>query len=355
MAAIAADQLVVSAAELPLFKELVEQYAAINVHHLVVVDTNVSRQPHRQLCYPASMTFCLAVPEFEGTRPDDLLARGDKMSMAVSLEARVPLLDREVIDTSLRIDPFESMRNGTRKVVMATSGGCIYGEPDASRLPVTEEQVFLPEAMPESPYGVSKKVALDYLRYYKAVQGLDYTALALSNVYGPRQEPAAEVGLEGVRAERFLAPPDVFEEPPDHIRDEQGVDIGWVQQENQSKFRKVLRFLTSLDQFLTHHLGIYDGSGQKVIALTRPGKIFKSRVVIDEPDGRKWPLFQATAPSLLRAHVWKTPAVTCDTEASPAGGVAWPGSAARGRGGAELPGRRGPCRRRAGARCGGAS
>jgi UDP-glucose 4-epimerase len=51
--------------------------------------------------------------------------------------------------------------------------------------------------MPESPYGVSKKIALDYLRYFRAVQGLDYTALALSNVYGPRQEPASEVGLEG--------------------------------------------------------------------------------------------------------------------------------------------------------------
>jgi UDP-glucose 4-epimerase len=87
--------------------------------------------------------------------------------------------------------------SGTDKVVFTSSGGCIYGEPDESRLPVTEDQVFLPEAMPESPYGVSKKVAIDYLRYFKAVQGLDYTALALSNVYGPRQEPASEVGLEG--------------------------------------------------------------------------------------------------------------------------------------------------------------
>ncbi|HEV2754724.1 MAG TPA: NAD-dependent epimerase/dehydratase family protein [Actinomycetota bacterium] len=86
---------------------------------------------------------------------------------------------------------------GARKVVFTSSGGCIYGEPDPSRLPVTEDQVFLPESMPESPYGVSKKIALDYLRYFKAVQGLDYTALALSNVYGPRQEPASEVGLEG--------------------------------------------------------------------------------------------------------------------------------------------------------------
>ncbi|MEA2451806.1 MAG: UDP-glucose 4-epimerase [Actinomycetota bacterium] len=86
---------------------------------------------------------------------------------------------------------------GARKVVFTSSGGCIYGEPDESRLPVTEEQVYLPEAKPESPYGVSKKVVLDYLRYFETVKGLDYTALALSNVYGPRQEPASEVGLEG--------------------------------------------------------------------------------------------------------------------------------------------------------------
>lgn len=86
---------------------------------------------------------------------------------------------------------------GTSKVVFTSSGGCIYGEPDEGRLPVTEDQVFLAAALPESPYGVSKKVALDYLRYYRQVQDLDYTALALANVYGPRQEPASEVGLEG--------------------------------------------------------------------------------------------------------------------------------------------------------------
>jgi UDP-glucose 4-epimerase len=86
---------------------------------------------------------------------------------------------------------------GSRKVVFTSSGGCIYGEPDAKRLPVTEDQVFLPESLPESPYGVSKKVVLDYLRYFSLVKDLDYTALALSNVYGPRQEPASEVGLEG--------------------------------------------------------------------------------------------------------------------------------------------------------------
>jgi UDP-glucose 4-epimerase len=86
---------------------------------------------------------------------------------------------------------------GAKKVVFASSGGCIYGEPDESRLPATEDQIYTPDALPTSPYGVSKKIALDYFRYFRAMHDLDYTALALSNIFGPRQEPATQVGLEG--------------------------------------------------------------------------------------------------------------------------------------------------------------
>jgi UDP-glucose 4-epimerase len=86
---------------------------------------------------------------------------------------------------------------GARKVVFASSGGCIYGDPVPDRLPVSEDQIFDPDTVPTSPYGVSKKAVLDYFRYFRAIRELDYTALALSNVYGPRQEPATQVGLEG--------------------------------------------------------------------------------------------------------------------------------------------------------------
>jgi asparagine synthase (glutamine-hydrolysing) len=46
------------------------------------------------------------------------LKKVDMASMQHSLEVRVPLLDREVVETSLRCDPFASMRNGTRKAVL---------------------------------------------------------------------------------------------------------------------------------------------------------------------------------------------------------------------------------------------
>ena len=73
---------------------------------------------------------------------------------------------------------------GTGKVVFAASGGTLYGTTD--EIPTREGQPH----NPESPYGVSKKAAVDYLYYYRTVRGLEYTALALANVYGPAPEPA---------------------------------------------------------------------------------------------------------------------------------------------------------------------
>ena len=53
---------------------------------------------------------------------------------------------------------------------------------------------------PESPYGVSKKAVGDYLHYYREIHGLEYTALALANVYGPRQDPHGEAGVVAIFA-----------------------------------------------------------------------------------------------------------------------------------------------------------
>jgi asparagine synthase (glutamine-hydrolysing) len=47
-----------------------------------------------------------------------VLKKVDMASMHHGLEARVPLLDREVIETALRIDPLDCMRNGSRKAVL---------------------------------------------------------------------------------------------------------------------------------------------------------------------------------------------------------------------------------------------
>lgn len=80
---------------------------------------------------------------------------------------------------------------GTRKVVFAASGGTLYGSPDRKSLPLSE----LHPQSPDSPYGISKRAALDYLRSYSELFEIEYSALALANVYGPRQDPFGEAGV----------------------------------------------------------------------------------------------------------------------------------------------------------------
>jgi uncharacterized protein YxjI len=70
------------------------------------------------------------------------------------------------------------------------------------------------------------------------------------------------------------------------VMDQQGNQLGSVVQVGQSALRKVLRFVASIDQFLTHKLEIRDAHGQPVLLLTRPRKVFRSRVVVTRPDGQ---------------------------------------------------------------------
>ncbi|MEX2418857.1 MAG: GDP-mannose 4,6-dehydratase [Acidimicrobiia bacterium] len=81
---------------------------------------------------------------------------------------------------------------GVRKLCFASTGGAIYG--DGVKLPAKETSV----KAPESPYGISKKVVEDYFRWYSEMYGVDYTLLALANVYGPRQDPGLEGGVTAI-------------------------------------------------------------------------------------------------------------------------------------------------------------
>ena len=53
--------------------------------------------------------------EIRSSLPDELLMYADKLSMAHSLEVRVPYLDRTVVEYVQRLDASFKIRNGTRK------------------------------------------------------------------------------------------------------------------------------------------------------------------------------------------------------------------------------------------------
>jgi UDP-glucose 4-epimerase len=91
------------------------------------------------------------------------------------------------------------------RVVFAASGGTLYGDPSPDELPVRESH----PQQPLSPYGVSKKAVIDYLVAYRELHALEFSALALANVYGPRQDPHGEAGVVAIFAERIVRGQDV--------------------------------------------------------------------------------------------------------------------------------------------------
>lgn len=70
------------------------------------------------------------------------------------------------------------------------------------------------------------------------------------------------------------------------IYDQGGNQIGAVRQVGQNAAKKVLRALTSVDQFMTHKLQIVDAQGNVQLALTRPAKLLKSKVLVQDGAGR---------------------------------------------------------------------
>jgi uncharacterized protein YxjI len=69
------------------------------------------------------------------------------------------------------------------------------------------------------------------------------------------------------------------------VYDQNGRQIGAVRQVGQSTAKKVMRVLSSLDQYMTHKLQVVDMTGTPVLALTRPAKLMKSRVVVQDGTG----------------------------------------------------------------------
>ena len=91
-----------------------------------------------------------------------------------------------------------SRKAGVSKIIFASTGGAIYGEPE--NLPAGEST----KEQPLSPYGTSKLCVENYLNYYKKLYGLSFTALRYSNVYGQRQNPHGEAGVIAIFCTNIL-------------------------------------------------------------------------------------------------------------------------------------------------------
>jgi UDP-glucose 4-epimerase len=76
-------------------------------------------------------------------------------------------------------------RSGAAKIVAALWAADLYGDVPARDLPVKEAQPWQARTV----RGVAARAVADLLAVYRQDQSVEYTVLAVTNVYGPRQRP----------------------------------------------------------------------------------------------------------------------------------------------------------------------
>ena len=96
------------------------------------------------------------------------------------------------------VNVLEAARRTGARVLFCSTGGAIYGR-DA---PIPSLESVLP--LPESPYGVAKSCAEQYVGLYNRLHGGTHGVLRLANVYGPRQDPTGEAGVVAIFCSRAL-------------------------------------------------------------------------------------------------------------------------------------------------------
>ncbi|MBI2304561.1 MAG: NAD-dependent epimerase/dehydratase family protein [Chloroflexi bacterium] len=169
-------------------------------HEVAVVDDLSTGR--RQNLHPQARLYVIDIGDeklaevFERERPKLVYHFAAQVSVRHSMDdpahdARVNILGSLNVLESCR-------RHGVDKLVYASSGGAVYGEPEY--LPCDEVH----PVHPLCPYGVSKLTVEHYLFLYHQWYGLNYVALRLPNVYGPRQDPFGEAGVVAIFSRQML-------------------------------------------------------------------------------------------------------------------------------------------------------
>lgn len=134
----------------------------------------------------------------ERVRPKVVHHLAAQVDVRVSVEDPIRDAEVNVLGTLRVLDA--ARRSDVERIVYAGSIGS-YGEPAEADLPVDER--FLLPAL--SPYGASKRAAIEFLATYGGLHGIDHVTLTLANVYGPHQTTSGEGGVVATFLGRMLA------------------------------------------------------------------------------------------------------------------------------------------------------
>ena len=130
---------------------------------------------------------------FKKERPEALNHHAAIAEVVKSLRDPIPTLQVNVLGTTNVLLAFGRHGKGkNRKFIFSSTGGAIYGEP--KKIPADESA----DTVPLSPYGLSKLLGEEVIKFYARQYGFRYLIFRYPNVYGPRQNPKGEAGVVAI-------------------------------------------------------------------------------------------------------------------------------------------------------------
>jgi UDP-glucose 4-epimerase len=157
----------------------------------------LARLDERASLHKLSITCAGALATLvEQVRPELICHLAAQIDVRASVAAPADDAQTNVVGT---VNVLEAARAADARVLFCSTGGALYGR-DA---PIPSLEDVLP--LPESPYGIAKYCAEQYVSLYNRLHGCRHTILRLANVYGPRQDPAGESGVIPIFCARVLA------------------------------------------------------------------------------------------------------------------------------------------------------
>lgn len=167
-------------------------------HRVAVIDnlaTGFSKNVNRRAKFYKADIRDLALMEtiFRRERPEIVNHHAAIADVVKSLRNPLPTLETNVLGTADVLISFGRYGKGkNRKFIFSSTGGAIYGEP--RKIPADEKTA----AAPLSPYGLSKLLGEEVIKFYSQHFGFDYLIFRYPNVYGPRQNPKGEAGVVAI-------------------------------------------------------------------------------------------------------------------------------------------------------------
>jgi len=257
-------------------------------HQVVVVDSLATGR--RERVNPAAQFYPLDIrsPElrdvFERERPDVVNHHAAQASVIASIND--PRTDAEVNALGTLNLCNLCVGFGVRRLVFASTGGAIYGNPQ--HIPADEQH----PTTPLSPYGIHKLVGEHYVRYFGST-GMTWAILRYANVYGPRQDPFGEAGVVAIFTRALLdrKAPTIFGDGKQtrdfiFVEDVARANLLAATVPTSDLANIATGAETSVNEIFRHLAELTGFHGTPVYAAARPGEVY--RIALNPAHVKQW-------------------------------------------------------------------